>query len=237
MFRFPSLILIISEIILKAAVVRGRKRLFIKSILHRTWLHLAFPHCGFKCLEIYQWSSGVGIGRKNLFTCSLHTSHLCVIHSKTIRQSQLPRSYFKGSHTSSGTDNRSRKLKVQRIKFSLSVENLNTIIKPTKYHLLFIITMCHLPAFWSRHPPAPLQYATLKGKNFPQNTNSLIKSICVPIGTIQNDSPENENSIYFKNTGLEENGTLPRIEPKRKTAIFFPFFSIPCLESCYLGRL
>lgn len=86
---------------------------------------------------------------------------------------------------------------------ALSVENLNTIIKPTKGHLLFVVTMCHLTNEVFSLParadyPRPLQSATLKGKILPWNTEILRESICVPIETIQNDSPENENLVCFK---------------------------------------
>ena len=85
MFRFPSLVLYISKIILKAAVVRGSKELFRKSILHQNWLNLAFPHSGFKCLEIYSWRGRWDACRKqNLFTCSLVTIQL-YCHRETTR--------------------------------------------------------------------------------------------------------------------------------------------------------
>ena len=78
-FWFSSLILYISKIILKAAVARGSKRLFIKSLLHQNWLPLAFPHRGFKCLEIFSWRGGWGTCRReNLFTCSSVTVQLYV---------------------------------------------------------------------------------------------------------------------------------------------------------------
>lgn len=76
-FRFPSLNLYISKTILKEPTVKGSNRLFIKSILHQNWLHLAFTNSGFKYLERFTHGEAVEPSRRqNFFTCSLVTIKL-----------------------------------------------------------------------------------------------------------------------------------------------------------------
>ena len=115
-FRFCSLILYISKIILKEAIVKASKRLFIKSTLHQNWLHLAFTHSRFKCLEIYSWRSRQKRVGDRIFSPVpwLQLSSSC--HTNTTRYSLLSTTSLKENRTSRGLGSGKSQFKAQRIR-------------------------------------------------------------------------------------------------------------------------